>query len=248
MGQISLERDYVMKVRVKFSKQGYIKYVGHLDTMRMFQRAIKVAKLPIAYSKGFSPHSLVYFALPLAVGVTSEGEYMELVMEREISPLQVKEQLEKVLPEGIKILQVYEIEETKDSLMSLVEAADYVLQLHLEEHPEIIGEQLIDKINKSETLMVMKKGKKGISAVDIKPLILEAELIKNSEPIEIALKVYAGSSKNLNPELLVKALLEEMPYEMRLMRKELYTEREGRLVPLYKVGRINGIDENQDIN
>ena len=53
-----------MRTRLKFTKQGYVKFVGHLDTIRMFQRAIRVARLPISYSQGFNPHAKVFFALP----------------------------------------------------------------------------------------------------------------------------------------------------------------------------------------
>lgn len=229
-----------MKIRVKFSKLGYVRYVGHLDTMRMFQRAIRVAKLPVAYSQGFNPHSLVYFAMPLAVGVTSEGEYMEVVLQEEVTPEQVKESLGKVMVPGIKLLDVYAVEDKTDSLMSLVAAADYVLTLKLPEAPALTAQALADKIQNSEELIVMKKGKKGISPVDIKPLIIESDLVQEEESIIMTLKVYAGSSKNLNPELLVKALVEDNPYEMQLMRKELYTEGESGLIPLYKVGRREG--------
>ena len=236
--QVSSERDYVMKIRLKFSKKGYIRYVGHLDTMRMFQRAIKVAKLPIAYSQGFNPHSLIYFAMPLAVGVTSEGEYMEIVLKEDMSPSEVKERLSEVLVDGITLLDAYAIEDKTDSLMSLVAAADYELTLKLPQNQEVTADTLNEKMTASNELIVMKKGKKGINPVDIKPLVLNAEITDTQEGIHIALKVYAGSSKNLNPELLVKALVEDKPFEMQLMRKELYAEGENSLIPLYNVGRL----------
>ena len=64
-----------MKVRIKFTKEGPMKFVGHLDTMRYFQKAIRRAELPIAFSGGYSPHMIMSFAAPLGVGVTSTGEY-----------------------------------------------------------------------------------------------------------------------------------------------------------------------------
>jgi len=206
--------------------------------MRMFQRAIKVAKLPIAYSQGFNPHALVYFAIPLAVGVSSEGEYMEMVLKEDVAIEVVKERLSKVMVPGISLLDVYPVDDKTDSLMSLVSAADYSIRLTLPEHPEVTAKMLSDKLQESSELIVMKKGKKGIAPVDIKPLILEAEIREENSAINMDLKVLAGSSKNLNPELLVKALIEEKPYEMKLVRKELYTEGENELIPLYKVGRM----------
>ena len=67
-----------MKVRIKFTKEGPMKFVGHLDTMRYFQKAIRRAELPIAFSGGYSPHMIMSFAAPLGVGVTSTGEYFDM--------------------------------------------------------------------------------------------------------------------------------------------------------------------------
>ena len=228
-----------MRVRLKFSKMGRVKYVGHLDTMRLFQRAIKVAQLPVSYSQGFSPHSLVYFALPLAVGMSSEGEYMEIVMDEVVPPSEVKECLQKVMVEGITLVDAYEVEEKSASLMSLVQGADYEMLLKCPENSEITAESLNTKVRESSELVVMKKGKKGIVPVDIEPLILKAEFKEQEEGIQINLQVYAGSSKNLNPDLFIKAVLgEEMSYKVQVSRKELYTETNG-LVPIYTVGRMN---------
>ncbi|MBE6022832.1 MAG: DUF2344 domain-containing protein [Cellulosilyticum sp.] len=228
-----------MKVRVKFSKIGKVKYVGHLDTMRLFQRAIKVADFPVSYSQGFSPHSLVYFALPLAVGMSSEGEYMEIVMDSHVPPQEVKERLQKVLVDGITLQDVYEVEEKSPSLMSMVQGADYSILLSVPEQPEITAASLEQMVTNQEELIVLKRGKKGIAPVDIKPLILKSHFSQEDEQIRIELQVYAGSSKNLNPDLFVKAVLGETAYTMQVSRKELYTEENGKLVPICAVGRID---------
>lgn len=227
-----------MRVRIKFSKIGRVKYVGHLDTMRLFQRAIKVAELPVSYSQGFSPHSLVYFALPLAVGMSSKGEYMEIVLDEKVSPIAVKERLQKVMVEGITLVDAYEVEEKTASLMSIVQGADYHLVIECPENPEVTADALRALVEDSDELIVLKKGKKGIAPVDIKPLILKSDFKQEGSKIAIDLQVYAGSSKNLNPDLFVKALLGEKAYAMQVSRKELYTEEDG-LVPIYTVGRIN---------
>ncbi len=234
-----MERDYVMKVRLKFSKTGKVKYVGHLDTMRMFQRAIKVAELPVSYSQGFSPHSLVYFALPLAVGMSSEGEYMEIVLDYDIPVEEVKQRLQKVLVEGIDIIDAYEIEGKAGSLMSLVQGADYSMVITCPDNPEITAQSLEEQVQNSEELVVLKKGKKGIAPVDIKPLILKTGFKQEGNQIKIDLQVYAGSSRNLNPDLFVKALLGDKPYMLQVCRKELYTEGNNGLVPILEVGRVH---------
>ena len=72
-----------MTFRIKFAKYGVVRFIGHLDVMRYFQKVIRRSGLPVSYSQGFSPHQLMSFALPLSVGVTSDGEYMEVEFEED---------------------------------------------------------------------------------------------------------------------------------------------------------------------
>ena len=67
-----------MKVRIKFKKTGIMKFIGHLDVMRYFQKVNRRADVDIAYSGGFSPHQIMSFASPLGLGLTSEGEYLDM--------------------------------------------------------------------------------------------------------------------------------------------------------------------------
>ena len=73
-----------MKIRVKFSKHGAMKFIGHLDIMRYFQKAIRRAEIPIVFTEGFSPHMVMSFASPLGVGIESEGEYMDIGAEEDL--------------------------------------------------------------------------------------------------------------------------------------------------------------------
>ena len=68
-----------MKIRVKFTKEGDLKFIGHLDVMRFFQKVLRRAEVVICYSAGFSPHQIMSFSAPLSLGLTSEGEYMDMV-------------------------------------------------------------------------------------------------------------------------------------------------------------------------
>lgn len=224
-----------MKVRLKFTKEGPVKFVGHLDTMRLFQRAIKVAGIPVAYSQGFSPHSLVYFAMPLGVGVSSRGEYMDIVTSEDVSPEAMKTSLNAVLVQGIKIIDAFAVEEKGISLMSLVTGATYRIDL---EKTEDITKALVEKGLEKTELIVLKKGKKGIKPVDIKPLLLEVEVDENDAQVQLFVTVKAGSEANLNPDLLIKAIVGELPYEIAITREELYTGEVEALIPLNAFGRL----------
>ena len=91
-----------MKVRIKFAKQGAMKFIGHLDIMRYFQKAVKRAGLDAAYSEGFSPHMIMSFAAPLGVGITSEGEYFDLELKTPVSSKEAVERLNRVMVEGME--------------------------------------------------------------------------------------------------------------------------------------------------
>ena len=113
-----------MKVRIKFSKEGPVKFVGHLDTMRYFQKAIRRANLPVAFSGGFSPHMIMSFAAPLGVGTESLGEYFDLELAETVPTSEITRRLDAVMVEGVHVLSTRQVEDGKaGKAMSLVAAA-----------------------------------------------------------------------------------------------------------------------------
>ena len=93
-----------MKIRIKFAKQGTMKFIGHLDVMRYFQKAIRRADIDIRYSEGFSPHQIMSFAAPLGVGLTSNGEYMDIEVHSAPSSEEMKKKLNDTMVEGFTVL------------------------------------------------------------------------------------------------------------------------------------------------
>ena len=227
-----------MLIRLKFSKQGQVKFVGHLDTVRLFQRAIKVAKLPVAYSLGFNPHSLVYFALPLSVGVSSVGEYMDIITKEDIDVNMVRDSLNDVLTEDIKILDAFMVEDGTQALMSLVSAADYKIILPKEYFPALNKQIIQEKVNQKE-ILVEKQTKKGLKEIDIKPMIISSQIEMLDESICIYMKAYAGSKVNLNPELFLTAITNNNHNDKLyyVERQELYACDQDKWIPLFKFRR-----------
>nr|MCR4763293.1 TIGR03936 family radical SAM-associated protein [Lachnospiraceae bacterium] len=115
--------------RLKFSKNGPIRFVGHLDVMRYMQKANRRAKLPMRYSEGFSPHQIMSFALPLSVGATSDGEYLDMSLTRELPPEEIVEELNKVMHEGIEAKACELLPEHASKAMTVIAAAKYRLTL-----------------------------------------------------------------------------------------------------------------------
>ncbi|PNH21253.1 hypothetical protein B6K86_00430 [Lachnospiraceae bacterium] len=120
-----------MKVRVKYAKRGNLRFVGHLDMMRYFQKANRRAALPIAYSEGFSPHQIMSFAAPLGMGLESIAEYFDIRLTDEgaetISSSEAIRSLNAQMAEGIEILSFLRIPDDAKNCMSIVHAADYTL-------------------------------------------------------------------------------------------------------------------------
>ena len=102
-----------------------MKFIGHLDIMRYFQKAIRRANIPIAFSGGFSPHMIMSFAAPLGVGVTSAGEYFDMELtDDSLSSKEMENRLNATMAEGMKVISVRQISDGKASAcMSLVAAA-----------------------------------------------------------------------------------------------------------------------------
>ena len=98
-----------MKVRIKFSKEGPVKFVGHLDTMRYFQKAIRRANLPVAFSGGYSPHMIMSFAAPLGVGTESLGEYFDLELAETVPTSEITRRLDAVMVEGVHVLSTRQV-------------------------------------------------------------------------------------------------------------------------------------------
>ena len=113
-----------MKARIKFRKYGVMRFIGHLDVMRFFQKAMRRANIPIAFTGGYSPHMIMSFAQPLGVGLTSDGEYLDIELTESISSEDAVRQLNEVSVEGIEILSFVQIsDEKKASGMTIVAAA-----------------------------------------------------------------------------------------------------------------------------
>ena len=231
-----------MKVRIKFAKQGAMKFIGHLDIMRYFQKAVKRAGLDAAYSEGFSPHMIMSFAAPLGVGVTSEGEYFDLELKTPMPSKEAVERLNQVMVEGMEVLSVREVPEgKKGKAMSLVAAADYLVSFREGMEPGKDWKEKVPAFMEQQEIRILKKTKKNEKEVDIKPYIYEMEIRGES----IFLKLAAGSVKNTKPELVMEAFYgfcgqEFQPLSLLNHRMEVYgdlgEEGERKLVSLEELG------------
>ncbi len=205
--------------RVKFTKGEEVKFIGHLDIMRLFQRAIKRAKLPVAYSQGFNPHQLLSFASPLTLGTTSEGEYGDIEMAEKIEPYIVMQELNKTLPCGVNIEKSVLITEKTESAMAAIEAAKYIVFAD-EKLNKILLQNQIEQYLLQKEILVMKKTKRNEKITDIREDIFDMKNISDEYGNKIYLYLAAGSKRNLKPEVVMKSFYEflSLPFEKYHMK------------------------------
>lgn len=178
-----------MKARIKFQKYGAMKFIGHLDVMRYFQKAFRRAGYDNEYSKGFNPHQIMSFAAPLGLGLTSDGEYLDISLNSCLAPKDMVENINKVMSEGFfvtgfHLLKEPKLNEKQVTAMSLVSKADYLVSLKdgytlggnsvaqdkFLLNPDTFKKAFESFYAKSE-ILISKKTKTSEKLVDIKPMI-----------------------------------------------------------------------------
>lgn len=228
-----------MKVRIKFRKYGVMKFIGHLDIMRYFQKAMRRANIPIKYTEGFSPHMVMSFANPLGVGLTSDGEYFDIELKTPVASEWAVEALNEVMVYGIDILSFVEIEEgRRHTGMAIVSAADYMVSALDNGFTEEFKEKFQDFVNLEE-MKIVKKTKKSEREVDIRPLIYKLEFKEDC----VVMQVATGSVENLKPELVMSSMLDFMGINQESMkfnyhRTEVYATADQAYVSLESLGKV----------
>lgn len=226
-----------MKIRIKFAKTGSMKFIGHLDIMRYFQKVMRRADVDIAYSEGFSPHQKMSFAAPLGVGLTSRGEYFDIEVHSTDSSEEMLQRLNDTMVEGMEVLSYRLLPEDSGNAMSIVAAADYLVNFREGYKPEIDINNEFHKFMSQGSIEIVKTTKKSEKTVDIRPLILEYETREDG----IFLKLAAGSENNLKPELVMQAFYEYLgltlgSFDIMSERLEIYGRSGDELISLEDYG------------
>ncbi len=184
------------EIRLRFARREPAIWLAHLDMMRTFERSIRRANLPINWSQGFNPRPQMTFALPIGVGMATEDDYLDIQLVEDLAPSDVMARLNPCLPKGLELLAAGPVTQSNVSLMSLIQAADYRL-----ESPGLA--EAVARIANTQPLIVEKFSKGRTIDVDIRPLIINLKIVAADQLI---LRVKAGSSANLRPDLFLKAL------------------------------------------
>lgn len=190
---------------IKFSKDGVIRYISHLDLLRLFKRSFKRVDVRLQYSQGFNPHPKMSFAQPLSLGYAASAEYLEFDTTEPYATDQIIERLNSVMPEGIHVFACEELPVGGKTLAALTEAADYELLIPCDGSFQGDVEASAKRYMEQEHIKVVKHQKKTGKdiEVDVRPMIHEMNSKVYDNNIMLTTKLAAGSTANLSPEIVL---------------------------------------------
>lgn len=237
-----------MKIRIKFRRFGTMKFLGHLDLMRYFQKAIRRADIDICYSEGYSPHQIMSFAAPLGVGIISDGEYFDIEVNTTMSSKAAIAALNATMVEGIEVTGYVKLPDNAKTAMAIVAAADYKLTYKEGYESPFTASEWHKKVEtlfwNNQEFTILKKTKKNERQVDLKPLVYAFDVLEDEQGNpSFFLKVSTGSIDNIKPELVLHALYDKLGIifderAIQIHRLEVYTRsEEGILCSLLAMGQ-----------
>jgi radical SAM-linked protein len=232
-----------MILRVKFGKHGALRYIGHLDVMRYFQKAIRRAEIDVTYTKGFSPHQVMSFAQPLSVGLESNGEYMDIEVNSITSCEDIKQRLNTAGVPGIEILSVKVLPDGAGNAMASVAAALYTVEFKAGRTPALFQshdvqdlQALIEDFLSKEEIIIEKEGKSGLRQVNIRQGIYKLDFDGKC----FTMLLDASSAGNVKPVQVITAMLSAhdeklMENALLVTREDTYTRIDEKLVSMGEI-------------
>ncbi len=195
-----------MRLRITFAKQGALRYVGHLDLHKIWERTARRADLPLSYSQGFHPQPKISLASALPLGFASRGEMVDIRLEQDVPLEGLKERLQQAVPPGLEILQIETVDERAPALQTQVIASEF--EVTLKEPPDRIelSRRLVAVIE-AESIPRTLRGK----SYDLRPLIEELRLVEGSEPPVLFMRLSAREGATGRPQEVLDVL--GIPFE-----------------------------------
>ncbi len=205
----------MLRLRTVFEKTGRAKYISHLDLNRCMLRTFRRSKLPIWYTEGFNPHPYYAFALALSLGFESNCEILDFNITEDMPLNEVKDRLNAVMPEGMRIISVTE----QKLKVTAIAKAEYTFTL-LTDEPEMLKQQITALLEQNE-ILVEKKTKKGTAFVDIRPSTELMSCHVSEKGVDIVIRLAAGTQTNYNPTLFIEALKNSgsVPFETGCVKR-----------------------------
>jgi radical SAM-linked protein len=196
-----------MRIQITFSKQGALRYTGHLDLHKLWERAARRAELPLAYSQGFHPQPKMNIAAALPLGFSSRCELLDMRLEQDIPLDGLIIKLNDTMPEGIRVTHIEQVDERKPALQTQVVSAEYEVTSKNADFGSDLKRR-IDSVMESETIIRTRRNKE----YDLRPLIEELSLIPPPLPegegqgVRVFMKLTAKEGATGRPEEVLDVL------------------------------------------
>ena len=219
-----MDNPSLFRYRVRFSKTEAMRFTGNLDLYRTWERTLRRAGVPLAYSLGFSPHPKVNLGAALALGCSSEAELAEIWLEEDLTPPDLRSSLEKASPPGFRVTAVERIATTEPALQTLIRSAEYEVRLHAEAMPE----DLTARVGALLGAPILTRERRG-KAYDLRPLIEALEIVAD-DPGEgcLRMRLAAREGATGRPQEVLLALGMD-PTLARIHRRRLMLDAGPRL-------------------
>lgn len=202
------------KIRVALQKGETTKYVGHLDFGRAIERALRRAKLPVAYSEGFNPHMKLSFGPALGVGIASESEYVDVEMSETTDIMNFSRRLEEKLPPGLALVEARSVS-SNTSLAAELNLAKYQVRVAGLVSPEQVGtaETSVERFQHSESVTFVRRSPKGVKTMDLKNyLVGKMETVAEAESFAIKFWLRMTPTGAVKPQEVMRALVEQFGF------------------------------------
>jgi radical SAM family uncharacterized protein/radical SAM-linked protein len=226
------------RVRCRFTLQGPLRFLSHLETLRVMTRALRRAQLPVHYSQGFHPQPQLTFATALPVGIESTGEYADVVLAAPMDPVQVQERLNRVLPAQMRILDAWSVPLPAPSLMSEALAVQYDAEIPVSLVAAAVTSlpSLVQAFLRRDEILLQRWHKKGARQVNIRPGIIRLEVMPHvGAMVTLAMLVREEAEVKAKPIEVMQALFNlnaEQLRSVRIYKREAFVHAEGRLIPI----------------
>jgi radical SAM-linked protein len=195
----------VQRLRVTFARGEEMKYITHLDLMRFWERALRRAGLPVAYSEGFTPHPQISLAAPLPVGTTSDAELMDVFLTERVAPREFLAQAGAQVPAGIRVVSAEEVGLALPSVQADVRFAEYDVIVVGADRDD--AERKIDSFLAAASVPWEHRRQEELRSYDIRALVESIEIISESDgELGLRMRVRSDSSGSGRPEQVVAAL------------------------------------------
>lgn len=195
------------RLRLSFAKKKEIKYIAHLDLALAWERALRRAQLPLAYSQGYNPRPKMQFASGLPLGSTGSAEILDIILTEPVAPAEAGSRISQKLPRGIGLNSVEEIPLKAPTLQNLLRQADYSVVVEIDNLSAAKLQQRIEALLAAEEIIQVRRRKGRDEKFDLRPWLYELQLVSVAESdAHLFVRVAAGQHGNLRPEDVLKAL------------------------------------------